>query len=68
MKTIFGDIEHKYMTVSIPRCPLRSHSMVHRENNSYFVGIGTIRYVERTCIFQPISPLITFYQRYLSVL
>ena len=35
-------------------CPLRYHSLVHSENNSYFVGIGPIRDIELTCIFQPI--------------
>ena len=38
-------------TGSRPIYPLRSHSLVHRENNSYFVGIGPIRDVELSCKF-----------------
>ena len=34
-----------------PNRPLRSHSLVHSENNSYFVVIGPIRDVELTYIF-----------------
>ena len=30
------------------------HSLVHSENNSYFVGIGPIFDVEITCIFRPV--------------
>ena len=42
------------LTWSIPRRPLRSHSLVHSENNYYFLGIGPIRDVELTCIFRHI--------------
>ena len=42
------------ITWSRPRCPFRSQFLVHSENYCYFVGIGKIRDVEFTCIFQPV--------------
>ena len=36
---------------SSPIFSLRSHSLVHSENNSYFVGLGPIRDVDLTYIF-----------------
>ena len=45
---------HSYSNRSSPRCPLRSHYLVHSENNSYFLGIGPIRDVDLTCIFRPL--------------
>ena len=47
--TMYKAIRH--MTGSIPRCPLQSHYLVHRENNSYFVGIGPICDIDLICIF-----------------
>ena len=43
-----------WKTWSTPRCPLRSHYLVHRKKNSYFLGIGPILDVELTCMFRPI--------------
>ena len=45
------------VTWSSPRCPLWSNSLVHSKNNSYFVIIGPIRYVDLTCIFDLFFPL-----------
>ena len=44
------------MMWSSPRCPLQYHSLVHSENNSYFLGIGPIHYVDLTCIFRLFFP------------
>ena len=49
-------------TGSRPRFPLRSHSLVHSENNSYFLEIGPIRDIELICIFRPVSFVCTLYQ------
>ena len=43
---------------SSPRCPLRSHYLVHSKNNSFIVGIGPICDVELTCIFRPVFPFV----------
>ena len=42
------------MTGSSTRCPLRSHSLVHSENNYYFVGIWPICDIELIYFFRQV--------------
>ena len=51
INTHFQNSSMYHNTWSSPRCPLRSHSLLHSKNNSYSVGIGPIRDVELTWIF-----------------
>ena len=57
-KSLLKFIAYQFMG-SRPIYPFRSHSPVHSENNSYFVGIGPIHDVELTCKFRPEFPLCT---------
>ena len=57
-----------YRTWSSPRYSLRSHSMVHSENNSFFIGIRPIHDLYLTCIFIPFLLLCTLHRREVSVL
>ena len=50
-------------TGSIPKYPPQYNSMVHSENNLYFLEIGPISDIELTCVFRPVSPLCALYQR-----
>ena len=49
------------ITGSSSRCPLWYNYLVHSENNSYFVVIGSICNIELIYIFRPVSPLCALY-------
>ena len=49
---MYGGKVSMHVTCSIPRCPLRSHSLVCIENNLFVVGIGPILNKELELIFR----------------
>ena len=55
--------KNAHVTWSIPICPLRSHSMIHSKNNSYFVRIWPIFDIELICLFWPVSFVFTLNRR-----